>query len=215
MSLGDHIQTTYKKRDESYDEVAAAIAALISQKRGNYLAFFPSYRYMEEVAGRFAAANSDVEILVQQSGMSESQREDFLAVFDADNPETVLGFAVMGGIFGEGIDLEGERLVGAAIVGVGLPQICLERNLIRAYYDAREISGFDYAYTYPGMNRVLQAVGRVIRSAADRGVVLLLDERFGQARYRRLFPPYWRPPQAARSPAHISKAVEGFWQRRG
>ena len=215
LSLGDHIQTTYKKRDESYDDVAAAIAALISQKRGNYLAFFPSYRYMEEVAGRFAAANSDVEILVQQSGMSESQREDFLAVFDADNPETVLGFAVMGGIFGEGIDLEGERLVGAAIVGVGLPQICLERNLIRAYYDAREISGFDYAYTYPGMNRVLQAVGRVIRSAADRGVVLLLDERFGQARYRRLFPPYWRPPQAARSPAHISKAVEGFWQRRG
>ena len=144
--------------------------------------------------------------------MSEARREEFLAVFDADNPETVLGFAVMGGIFGEGIDLWGERLVGAIVVGVGLPQLCLERDLIRAYYDGREMPGFEFAYTYPGMNRVLQAAGRVIRSDEDRGVVLLIDRRFGQPRYRRLFPSSWHPVRSTRSAEHIGAAAHSFWQ---
>ena len=212
LALGDHIQTTYKMREHTYGDVAAAIAALTGQKRGNYLVFFPSYRYMEEVVQRFSTAHPEVEILVQKTGMSEAQREDFLALFDADNQETVVGFAVMGGIFGEGIDLKGERLVGAIIVGVGLPQLCLERDLIRTYFDEREIPGFEYAYTYPGMNRVLQAAGRVIRSAEDRGAILLIDHRFGQARYRRLFPPSWHPVHRTRSPEHIRAAVEQFWK---
>ena len=143
--------------------------------------------------------------------MAERQREEFLAVFNAENPDTLVGFAVMGGIFGEGIDLVGERLVGAIVVGVGLPQICLERELVRAYYDEQELAGFDFSYTYPGMNRVLQAAGRVIRSPEDRGVVLLVDRRFGWTNYRRLFPPHWQTLSVARSPEHISLKTERFW----
>ena len=117
---------------------------------------------------------------------------------------------MMGGIFGEGIDLVGDRLIGVAIVGVGLPQICLERNLIREYWQRAKVPGFDYAYTFPGMNRVLQAVGRVIRSEKDRGVVLLMDERFGTGQYQELFPPWWKA-QRTRSSAEIKEAVGGFW----
>ena len=117
----------------------------------------------------------------------------------------------MGGIFGEGIDLVGERLVGAIVVGVGLPQICLERDLIRNYFDQHELSGFEYAYTYPGMNRVLQAAGRVIRTYEDRGAILLVDRRFGQGRYRQLFPPSWNDVRPVHAPAHIAESLEDFW----
>jgi len=148
---------------------------------------------------------------VQESGMSEREREAFLAVFDENNLNTTLGFAVMGGIFGEGIDLVGERLVGAVVVGVGLPQICLERDLIKHHFDERDIPGFEYAYTYPGMNRVLQAAGRVIRTDKDRGAILLVDRRFGQKRYRRLFPPSWHAVQSVRDSGHIARELEDFW----
>ena len=211
LMLADHIETTYKKRGETYGDVAESIAALIAQRSGNYLAFFPSYLYMGEVAELFVAANPDVETLVQESGMSEREREAFLAVFDESNPSTTVGFAVMGGIFGEGIDLVGERLVGAVVVGVGLPQICLERDLIKHHFDQREIPGFEYAYTYPGMNRVLQAAGRVIRTDRDRGAILLVDRRFGQNRYRRLFPPSWHDAQSVRDPGQIARELKDFW----
>jgi DNA excision repair protein ERCC-2 len=211
LLLADHIDTSYRGRQHSYDEVAASIAALVNPRRGNYLVFFPSYRYMQEIAERFAAAYPALEAKVQTPGMSETEREDFLAVFNADNPGTVVGFAVMGGIFGEGIDLVGERLVGAAVVGVGLPQVCLERNLIRAYFDARDDDGFTYAYTYPGINRVLQAAGRVIRSDADRGVVLLLDKRFSQSRYAQLLPTHWTPLTRTRSGASVEAETSRFW----
>ena len=173
LLLADQIDTTYKKREESYVEIAKSIAANVRQRRGNYLAFFPSYRYMQEVSERFAESHPDIDVSVQKTGMSEREREAFLAVFAEDNARHTVGFAVMGGIFGEGIDLVGDRLVGAGIVGVGLPQLCLERDLIRHYFDEAYIEVFDYAYTFPGMNRVLQAAGRVIRTDADRGTVLL------------------------------------------
>ena len=124
---------------------------------------------------QFQALRPAVRLLAQRPGMSEAEREAFLAAFAAGHPETLVGFAVMGGIFGEGIDLAGERLIGAIIVGVGLPQLCLERDLIRGLFQENIGSGFDYAYTYPGMNRVLQATGRVIRSETDCGVVLLIE----------------------------------------
>jgi DNA excision repair protein ERCC-2 len=209
--LADQIETTYKKRDESYGDIAESIAAAVSQHTGNYLVFFPSYRYMAEVSERFVDNHPDVETLVQETGMSEREREAFLAVFEEDNTHTTVAFAVMGGIFGEGIDLVGERLVGAIIVGVGLPQICLERDLIRHYFDERDLPGFDYAYTFPGMNRVLQAAGRVIRTDVDRGIVLLVDRRFGQQRYRRLFPPFWHGVRTVRGPEEIGSALEPFW----
>jgi DNA excision repair protein ERCC-2 len=211
LLLADHIETTYKKRGDTYGDVAESIAALVSQRQGNYLAFFPSYRYMHEVATLFADAHADIETLVQETGMSEREREAFLAVFDEESSNTTVGFAVMGGIFGEGIDLVGERLVGAVVVGVGLPQICLERDLIKHYFDERDLSGFEYAYTYPGMNRVLQAAGRVIRTEADRGAILLVDRRFGQGRYRRLFPPSWNNVRPVRTPALIAESLADFW----
>src|SRR6185369_12364114 len=123
-----------------------------------------------------------------------------------------VGFAVMGGLFGEGIDLTGERLIGAVIVGVGLPQICLERDLIRNYFDAKEGSGFNYGYTFPGMNRVLQAAGRVIRSERDRGTVLLIDSRFAEQRYRRLMPPWWRTV-AAGTANEVTETAKAFWKQ--
>ncbi|MEW6750495.1 MAG: ATP-dependent DNA helicase [Candidatus Latescibacterota bacterium] len=209
--VADHVATTFRRRGQTQDLVAQAIAATVSARPGNYLAYFPSYRYMEEVLRQFRQAHPGVRTLVQTPGMSERQKEGFLSVFDADNEETVLGFAVMGGIFGEGIDLVGERLVGAVVVGVGLPQICLEREVIRQFFAARESPGFAYAYAYPGMNRVLQAAGRVIRSPEDRGVVLLVDQRFGQEQYQRLFPPYWRPVQRARTPEGIAACLQAFW----
>jgi DNA excision repair protein ERCC-2 len=149
-------------------------------------------------------------MLVQQPGMSEPERESFLARFSSEDGENLVGFAVMGGFFGEGIDLVGDRLIGVAVVGVGLPQLCLERDLIRGYFQERTGEGFEYAYVYPGMNRVLQAAGRVIRSESDRGVVLLVDSRFSQARHRRLFPCWWQPRQV-RNTQQLRHALHDFW----
>ena len=209
--LADHVDTTYRQRHLYYDEVAASIAAATGSKTGNYMVYFPSYKYMDEVCSRFRAAHPGTHTVSQRSGMSESQKDEFLSLFAADNDATVVGFAVMGGIFGEGIDLVGERLVGAIVVGVGLPQICLERNLIRGYYDEKGTSGFSYAYAFPGMNRVLQAAGRVIRSARDRGIVVLIDRRFAQDSYLELFPAHWRDFHRVGNAAEISGAVSAFW----
>src|ERR1035438_10096082 len=136
--------------------------------------------------------NASASIPVHTISVTETEREAFFAAFSVEHGETLVGFAVLGGIFGEGIDLVGERLIGAVIVGVGLPQLCVERNLIRDYFQQENAAGFEYAYTFPGMNRVLQAVGRVIRSETDHGVVLLIDARYNEIRYRRLFPAWWK-----------------------
>ena len=142
--------------------------------------------------------------------MGEAEREEFLAAFTDVSGDSLVAFAVMGGIFGEGIDLKGERLVGAVVVGVGLPAISPEQDLIRDYYDQTCQAGFEFAYQYPGFNRVLQAAGRVIRTAADRGVVLLVDRRYATARYRNLMPPEWRL-QRAPGLDHLKRVVQGFW----
>ena len=142
--------------------------------------------------------------------MGERQRESFLARFETDNPRTLVGFAVMGGIFGEGIDLVGTRLSGAAVVGVGLPAVGLERELIREYFAERLDQGFEYAYMYPGINRVLQAAGRVIRSETDRGVVLLVDQRYGSEHYRALLPDSWNPVRV-RQHDQLAAELGRFW----
>jgi len=217
--VADDVDTTYRRRALTYDQVAASIEAAVSTRPGRYMAYFPSFRYMDEVLRRFRAAYPGIRVLSQTSRMSETDKEAFLAVFDDEAArageragETVLGFAVMGGIFGEGIDLVGERLVGAVVVGVGLPQLGLERDLIRHYYDERDIPGFEYAYTYPGMNRVLQAAGRVIRSESDRGLIVLVDRRFGEERYSELFPAAWAGARPVRGPQHIAAAAREFWE---
>ena len=210
--IQDRIQTHFKGRAESLGDVVEAIGTLVQGRRGNYLVYFPSYQYLNDTLQEFQIRFPPVSVLVQHPGMTEPERDAFLAAFSVEHGETLVGFAVLGGIFGEGIDLVGERLIGAVIVGVGLPQLCFERNLIRDYFQQQNAAGFDYAYTFPGMNRVLQAVGRVIRSETDHGVVLLIDARFDELRYRRLFPAWWKFVKVRNSDA-LRETVAGFWKR--
>jgi len=210
--IQDRIQTHFKGRAESLGEVVEAIGTLVNGRRGNYLVYFPSYQYLNDTLHAFQLLHPSVPVLVQRPGMTEPERDAFLAAFSVEHGETMVGFAVLGGIFGEGIDLVGERLIGAVIVGVGLPQLCVERNLIRDYFQHQNAMGFEYAYTFPGMNRVLQAIGRVIRSETDRGVVLLIDARFNETRYRRLFPAWWKYLRVRHTDG-LREAVGSFWER--
>jgi DNA excision repair protein ERCC-2 len=210
--IQDRIQTHFKGRADSLGDVVEAIGTLVRGRRGIYLVYFPSYQYLNDTLQEFQIRFPPISVLVQRPGMTEPERDAFLAAFSVEHGETLVGFAVLGGIFGEGIDLVGERLIGAVIVGVGLPQMCVERNLIRDYFQQQNAAGFDYAYTFPGMNRVLQAVGRVIRSETDHGVVLLIDARFDELRYRRLFPAWWKFVKVRNSDA-LRETVAGFWKR--
>lgn len=143
--------------------------------------------------------------------MTEAQREEFLQRFLQEGEKTLIGFCVMGGIFAEGIDLKGEALIGVMIVGTGLPQISNEREILKNFYQQREGNGFEYAFLYPGMNKVLQAAGRVIRTAEDRGVILLLDERFLRREYQCLFPREWEEFQTVKL-SGVRGLVEAFWK---
>ena len=144
--------------------------------------------------------------------MDEQARREFLDAFQPDATETLLGFSVMGGVFGEGVDLAGERLIGTAIVGVGLPQVNPRQEILRDYFEESRGSGFAYAYQYPGFNKVLQAAGRVIRTPKDKGVVLLIDSRFGWAEYRQLFPSHWAHCRWLYGPAQLADQLKGFWE---
>lgn len=206
------ISTYYHQRRHSRDAVSRMIGAFVARHTGNYLVFFPSYAYLRMVRELFAARFSHIPLVTQTPEMAEADRIDFLDCFKADADQSLVGFAVMGGVFAEGIDLKGDRLTGAVIVGVGLPAICPERDLIRVYYDEVNGRGFEYAYQYPGINRVLQAAGRVIRSENDRGAVLLIDQRYGRAGYLGLLPPHWRLSSIG-GPHDIESALRGFWRR--
>jgi Rad3-related DNA helicase len=213
LLIHDTIATKYAQRADSYAVIADAIQSICSVRVGNYLVFFPSYAYLAAVLELLKERLPERQLLVQDRGMPEAAREAFLARFSAGNLETLVGLAVMGGIFGEGIDLVGERLIGAVVVGVGVPQVNLERDLIKDYFDRQNGNGFAYAYQYPGFNRVLQATGRVIRTEADRGIIVLLDERFTHARYRRLFPSHWRGFQVVQNTGELKNKLERFWVR--
>ena len=193
LFVGTDVSTKYTRRTgQMYERFASYIAAALQVKKGNYIAFFPSYRFLEEVYEKFQRYQTeDVICIVQEQSMDEEKREAFLQAFDQDRSESLIGFCVMGGIFSEGIDLTEERLIGAFLVGTGLPQVCNGREILKKYFDRHGENGFSYAYLYPGMNKVLQAAGRVIRTAEDRGVILLLDERFLERQYQEVFPREW------------------------
>ena len=193
------ISTKYADREGSCAPISAVIHTALSRKKGNYLVFFPSYEYLHKVYEVFCADYPHVKTMVQQNTMTDDERSEFLECFKGDRPETLAGFAVLGGIFSEGIDLTGDRLIGSIVVSVGIPKISLRQNLIRDYYEEKNAQGYDYAYTYPGMNKVLQAAGRVIRTEEDSGMVVLIDSRFAAAKYRDLLPPYWTDLKAVRN----------------
>ena len=189
LLIGNDVSTKYTKRGEDmYERYARYIQQTALAKRGNYIAFFPSYRFMENVCDAFMKLPGEqIPAVMQAPYMSEEEREIFLENFEENTEEGLVGFCVMGGIFSEGIDLTADRLIGVLIAGPGIPQVCRERELLRAYFDGQGISGYDYAYLYPGMNKVLQSAGRVIRTEEDEGLILLLDDRFLDYRYRKVF----------------------------
>ncbi|MEM7032731.1 MAG: ATP-dependent DNA helicase [Chloroflexota bacterium] len=211
LIIQNNISTKYAQREASYPQIAETIISVCTAHSGNYLVFFPSYAYMEAVIPLVEEQAPRLNLLIQARSMSEVEREAFLAEFEKGDSQTVVGFAVMGGIFGEGIDLVGNRLVGAIIVGVGIPQLGLERDLIKTYFQDVDQRGFEYAYQYPGLNRVMQAAGRVIRTETDRGVIILIDERFTQQRYRRLYPEGWQYFEAVRDTESLTVRLETFW----
>lgn len=205
------VSTRYRDRDAACARVADYLAGMVGAKTGNYIAFFPSYLYLDKVRDVFEQRHPDIPVLIQQSALDEAGREAFLARFTPDPEQSLLGFAVLGGVFGEGVDLAGTRLIGAAVVGPGLPQVGARQEQLRDYFERTRGSGFDYAYRYPGMNKVLQAAGRVIRTPQDRGVVLLIDDRFSAPDYRRLMPPHWSHFTPVYGCEDLQTALGQFW----
>ncbi len=194
LLVGCDVSSRYTRRGyKEYRKIAEYISRFITGKKGNYLIFFPSYRLMQDVFEiyRDEFDSEQIDWIIQTPSMGETDREIFLENFSEDNTRTLVGFCVMGGIFSEGIDLTGDKLIGAVIVGTGIPQISNEREILKRYYDDKSMNGFDYAYRYPGMNKVLQSAGRVIRTKDDIGMILLLDERFLTEEYQQLFPREW------------------------
>ena len=206
------ISTRYRHRETSIRPISDALAALARGKAGNYLAFFPSYTYLRQVYEDFTARYPAIPTIAQESGLDDAGRAAFLARFEPAPAGTLLGFGVLGGIFGEGVDLVGDRLIGCAIVGVGLPQVSPRQEMLRRYYDEASGTGFEYAYRCLGMNKVLQAAGRVIRTQEDRGVVLLLDDRFTLQEYAKLFPRHWSHLQVLPAPGTLPEALRAFWE---
>ncbi|MEH6996300.1 helicase C-terminal domain-containing protein, partial [Neobacillus drentensis] len=172
------LSTRYLDRERTKPSIVNMIHSLVQNRPGNYLIFFPSYQYLLAVYDEFIKQYPGTNTLLQGAGMSEEEREEFLKKFKPNQPETLIGFAVLGGVFSEGVDLKGDRLNGVVVVGVGLPQLCYERNLIKDHFNKKERKGYDYAYVFPGMNKVLQAGGRLIRSEEDHGTIVLVDDRF-------------------------------------
>lgn len=218
LLLGKQVSTKYTRRSSAeFERMAQYIYRTIKCRKGNYMAFFPSYKLMEQVQEALAviletsAKKEHVRVICQKNGMRESEREAFLGEFELETDETLIAFCVMGGIFGEGIDLKNDRLIGAIVVGTGLPQISNERDILKNYYDDRSGNGFDYAFRYPGMNKVLQAAGRVIRTTKDRGIILLLDERFLQRDYELLYPREWSDRQIC-TVDEVEEKVLRFWE---
>ena len=214
LLLADQISTRYADRQRSLPEVAQMIGAFARAGNGNCIAYFSSYQYMEQAKSLVEEKFPDLQIVCQGRNMEEKERESFLSLFSEENSKPLLGFCVMGGIFSEGIDFYGNRLVGAVIVGVGLPQVNRRQELLREYYEQERGDGFSFAYRFPGMNKVMQAAGRVIRSEQDRGSVLLIDSRFSQPSYRRLFPQHWDLPHRVRKAEEISGLLQEFWNQK-
>lgn len=212
LLVGRDVSSLYTRRNEiEFRKIAAYIHQMVQNKPGNYMVFFPSYKMLDQVYEAFLPLNlGQADCIRQTVGMSEAQRDAFVDTF-SKNPGALVGFCVLGGIFSEGIDLKGNQLIGVIIVGTGLPQICTQREVLKQYYQEEKGCGFDYAYLYPGMNKVQQAAGRVIRTAEDRGVIALLDDRFLRRDYQALFPREWQDYQICNLD-QLSEKLTEFWK---
>lgn len=209
VRIATYIDTRYRERERHIDNICATIASCYRLRPGNYLVFFSAYSFMQQVHQRFQRLHGDIDTLLQLRDTDDSEQQQFLRSFF--EVEGQLGFAIMGGRFAEGIDYRGDALIGAIIVGVGLPQLSREQQLIQQDFDALGLDGFDYAFRFPGLMRVKQSAGRVIRGEQDRGVVILLERRFRQHGYARLLPPYWNPEYC--NDLHtLEQSLRLFWE---
>lgn len=217
LLIANDVTTRYKRRTPNeYVKILTYIFVVANAKKGNYMVFFPSYQMMHEVIQYLEEETwlekfHNMTFVIQKNSMSEQDKEEFLKEFTEDVEKTKIGFCVLGGVFSEGIDLKAERLIGVIIVGTGLPMLCNERELFRNYFQEKKNAGFEYAYLYQGMNKVLQSAGRVIRTDTDIGVIVLLDDRFLRTEYQNLFPREWFPNDIVHKNS-ISKKLEGFWR---
>ena len=214
LFIGRDVSSLYTRRTlGEFHRIALYIQQVLRAKKGNYLIFFPSYRFMEDVYEQFLTVNEqEADCMMQSGNMNEADREEFIQEFSNPRGKSLAAFCVLGGIFSEGIDLKEDLLIGVLIVGTGLPQICNQREILKEYYQEENGQGFDYAYQYPGMNKVLQAAGRVIRTASDRGIIGLLDERFLRSDYRQLFPREWSQYEVHTLDS-LPGALEAFWKK--
>ena len=214
LAVMDKISVRTSEREDTLRAVVRAILTAVKCRPGNYMVFCPSYPYMQRLTEAFRRAAPGLPVMVQKPQMSTSERQAFLNAFREDNKSALIGFCVTGGIYGEGVDLVGRRLIGAVIVGVGMPALTNEREAIAAYFDGINEQGRAYAYLYPGMNRVLQAAGRVIRTEEDRGMVLLIDDRFAEREYREIFPAHWKGIRYVGDTSSLTHLLNLFWQKK-
>lgn len=215
LFIASDVTSRYTRRsEEEYYRIASYIEKIVKQRHGNYMVFCPSYGFLSEIYRIYTENFESGErmCVIQGARMSEEEREGFLAHFREEEREErmLVGFCVLGGVFGEGIDLKRDSLIGAIIVGTGLPQVCTEREIIKKHFDERDERGFDFSYRYPGINKVMQAAGRVIRTMEDIGIVVMLDERFFEYSYRRIFPEDWEEYEQVTLDT-VEKKVERFW----
>ena len=209
--INNKISTKYKNRINTIDDIIETIEVVTVTKPGNYIVFFPSYQYMNMVLNDIIEA--DYEIIIQKNNLTDNEKNEIINKFKTTT-NTKVGFFVMGGAFSEGIDLQGDSLNGVIIVGVGLPMICDENNVLKDYYDLEYDKGFEYAYTYPGFNKVIQAVGRVIRGYSDKGIAILMDERFTYNEYLRLMPPHWKNKKIINNSYDLKKELIKFYEEK-
>lgn len=215
LAVCNDVSSKYTRRGyDEYIKIIDYIDKVIDQRPGNYMVFFPSYSMLNEVyqIAQDRGLYIKTRLMAQESNMTERDREKFLEEFSVVSPKSLIGFCVMGGIFSEGIDLKNDQLIGTLIFGTGLPQVCTEREILKDHFNEMNKNGFDYAYLYPGMNKVLQSAGRVIRTQEDTGIILLMDERFHQRQYQGLFPREWQDYKSI-TRSDISHLLNQFWNR--
>lgn len=212
LMVAPNVSIKYKNREKSYEQVASYIKAFVEGKMGNYFIYFPSYEYLEKIKDLLSFENSNVYF--QNRDMNDKEKEDFLEHFQKEPKKTTVGLLIIGGSFSEGIDLPNDRLIGVAVVGVGLPQISKEIDLIKEYYDKKNGEGFKYAYINPGLNKIMQAVGRLIRSEKDVGSALLIDERYTNQEYKALFARSWNEYEIVTSKEDIADSLSSFYRKK-
>ena len=212
VCIMDKLSVKYQYRSQNASAVADAVYSTVSRRDGNYMVYFPSYEYMTEVQTVFKYKYPHLKTVLQAKNMSEEARRAFLDAFRAGGRQTLIGFSVLGGIYSEGIDLVGDRLIGSVIVGVGLTKPTNESEVVREYYENKYEAGKEYAYIYPGFNRVLQAAGRVIRTETDRGVVVFIDERYAEPTYKELLPEQYRTAKFVGDTPSLERVLQKFWE---